>query len=55
MPTRVFIASQADVLKGSSRIPVPLTVVIGTGTRGEPLRTSAWEARIFTVAMIIGE
>ena len=31
------IASQKDVLKGSSRVP-------GVGTRDEPLRTSAWEA-----------
>ena len=30
-------ASPADVLRGSSRVPAPLT-------RDEPLRTSAWEA-----------
>ena len=33
------LASPADVLRGSSRIPFPL--VSGAGTRYEPLRTSA--------------
>ena len=33
------LASHADVLRGSSRVPVR-----GAGTRDEPLRTSAWEA-----------
>ena len=32
------LASHADVLRGSSRVPA------GAGTRDEPLRTSAWEA-----------
>ena len=31
------LASHADVLRGSSRVPA-------LGTRDEPLRTSAWEA-----------
>ena len=31
------IASHADVLRGSSRVPAKVT-------RDEPLRTSAWEA-----------
>ena len=30
--------SDANVLRGSSRVPTPLT-------RDEPLRTSAWEAK----------
>ena len=34
------LASYADVLRGSSRVPAPR----GAGTRDEPLRTSAWEA-----------
>ena len=33
------LASHADVLRGSSRVPR------GAGTHDEPLRTSAWEAR----------
>ena len=33
------LASHADVFKGSSRVPS------GAGTRDEPLRTSAWEAK----------
>ena len=33
------VASHADVLGGSSSVPAPRT-----GTRDEPLRTSAWEA-----------
>ena len=32
------VVSHADVLRGSSRVS-------GAGTREEPLRTSAWEAR----------
>ena len=40
--SRIFVASYADVLRGSSRVPAPR----GAGTR-EPLRTSAWEASIF--------
>ena len=36
------IAPHADVLRGSSRVPAPR----GVGTRDEPLRTSAWEARM---------
>ena len=32
------LASHADVLRGSSRVPTPL------GTRDEPLKTSEWEA-----------
>ena len=39
----ITIASHADVLRGSSRVPV---LLIGAGTRDEPLRTSAWEASI---------
>ena len=39
------IASHADVLRGSLRVPAPLTSA-GAGTRDEPLRTSAWEANI---------
>ena len=35
----IFVASHADVLRGSSHVPAPQT-----GTRDEPLRTSAWEA-----------
>ena len=43
------VASHADVLRGSSRVPAPpmsehLSKVRGAGTRDEPLRTSAWEA-----------
>ena len=39
---RTVVASHADVLnRGSSRVPGPR----GAGTRDEPLRTSAWEAR----------
>ena len=34
-----FLASHADVLRSSSRV--------GAGTRNEPLRTSAWEAKPF--------
>ena len=33
----LLLDSHADVLRGSSRVR-------GTGTRDEPLRTSAWEA-----------
>ena len=36
---RPLVASHADVLRGSSRVPAV------AGTRDEPLRTSAWEAR----------
>ena len=36
------IASHADVLRGSSRVPAPR----GAGTRDEPLRTSSWEASV---------
>ena len=38
-----FLASHADVLRGSC----------GAGTRGEPLRTSAWEAMFFPVKVPI--
>ena len=42
------VASHADVLRDSSRVPVPLTLksadISGAGIRDEPLRTSAWEA-----------
>ena len=40
------IASHAEVLRASSRVPAPRTSadVRGAGTRDEPLRTSAWEA-----------
>ena len=45
-----FIASHADVLRGSSRVPASRTSadVRGAGTRDEALRTSAWEAISFT-------
>ena len=36
------LASHADVLRGSSRVPAPRV----EGTRDEPLRTSAWEATV---------
>ena len=36
---RALVASHADVLRGSSRVPAP------RGTRDEPLRKSAWEVR----------
>ena len=39
----ITIASHADVLRGSSRVSA---LLIGAGTRDEPLRTSAWEASI---------
>ena len=39
---RDLVASHADVLRGSSRVPDPTR---GTGTRDEPLITSSWEAR----------
>ena len=35
--TAFVLASHADVLRGSSRVP-------GAGTRGDPQRTQAWEA-----------
>ena len=41
--TSITIASHADVLRDSSRVPA---LLIGAGTRDEPLRTSAWEASI---------
>ena len=44
MATVKTLASHADVLRGSPRVPVPITTVSGTGMRDEPLRTSAWEA-----------
>ena len=40
--TVYFLASHAEVLRGSSRVPVS-----GAGTRDEPLRTSSWEAIYF--------
>ena len=41
------LASHADVLRGSSRVPAPRT-------RDEPLRTSAWEAmRELTVLQLV--
>ena len=40
-PGLVILASHADVLRGSSRVPAPIS---RAGTRDEPLRTSAWEA-----------
>ena len=39
----ITIASHADVFRGSLRVPA---LLIGAGTRHEPLRTSAWEASI---------
>ena len=41
----VRVASHADVLRGSSRVPAPR----GAGTRDEPLRMSAWEAMVRAV------
>ena len=37
-----FVASHADVIRGSSRVPAPQGTQ--SGTRDEPLRMSAWEA-----------
>ena len=45
---RLTIASHADVLRGSSRVPAPQTLVGHAGTRDEPPRTSAWEASMTT-------
>ena len=47
--TSRHVASHADVLRGSSRVPAPplsehLSKVRGAGTGDEPLRTSAWKA-----------
>ena len=33
----------------------PTNVVSGTGTRDEPLRTTACEARVFTVALPVSD
>ena len=48
-PTSLY----ADVLRGSSRVPAPLSgtrderiLAPLSGTRDEPLRTSAWEANM---------
>ena len=41
--TVLAVASDADVLRGSSRVPTHR----GAGTRDEPLRTSALEATVF--------
>ena len=46
------IAAPADVLRGSSRVPAPLTR--GGGTREEALRTCAWEATACTRIKDIG-
>ena len=49
-----MLASCADVLRGSSRVPAPRTVR-GARTRDEPLRTSAWEAtQMLHVGMLRG-
>ena len=40
-PGLVILASHADVLRGSSCVPAPIS---RAGTRDEPLRTSVWEA-----------
>ena len=45
-----IVASHADVLRGSSRVPAPRNQVSCEGTRDEPLRTSAWEAITIVVA-----
>ena len=47
-----FVASHADVIRGSSRVPAPLGTQ--SGTRDEPLRTSAWEAIPFGKLQKIG-
>ena len=39
LAAQLGVASHADVLSGSVRVP-------GAGTRDEPLRTSAWEAKL---------
>ena len=49
-----LVASHADVLRGSPRVPDPRTLdkcslIGGTGTRDEPLRTSAWKATYLDV------
>ena len=41
----LYIASHADVLRGSSLVPAPR----GAGTHDEPLRTSAWEVTLYSV------
>ena len=38
------IASHANVLRGSSRVPTPRTFLGEERLRDEPVRTSAWEA-----------
>ena len=48
-----FVASHADVIiRGSSRVPAPQGTQ--SGTRDEPLRTSAWEAIPFGKLQKIG-
>ena len=42
----VIIASHANVLRGSSRVPTPRTFVGEEWLRNEPVRTSAWEAKV---------
>ena len=44
------LASNADVLRGSSRVTAPLTDVSGAGTRDEPLRTSAGDLLVLSLA-----
>ena len=50
-----LLASPADVLSGSSRVPAPLTTLVGREReRGNVVGTSAWEAnfmapRILTI------
>ena len=49
-----LVASHADVLRSSPRVPDPRTLdkcslIGGTGTRDEPPRTSAWEATYLDV------
>ena len=48
-----LVASHADILRGSSRLPEPRTLdkcslIGGARTRDEPLRTSAWRVHVWT-------
>ena len=47
-----FVASHADAIRGSSRVPASQGTQ--SGTRDEPLRTSAWEAISFGKLQKIG-
>ena len=47
LATGRLLASNADILRGSSRVSFPMNgrKCVGKEMRDEPLRTSAWEAR----------